>query len=61
MLNHATAGTLPVGMTAHESTNVVTTKADKDSVVTLSISQMGNPEPGRGITVEMEILESDSN
>lgn len=61
MLDSRTLGTLPAGLTEHRSTNVATMKAPVNASVTLSLVQVGNQEPGRGITVEMEVMEASPN
>ena len=54
-------GRLPAGLTDHRSTNVATMKGQAGDAITLSLVQIGNQEPGRGITVEMTILEASPN
>ncbi len=61
MLDSRTQGTLPAGLTLHRSTNVATMKAPAGAAVTLSLVQMGSKEYGRGVTVEMEIMEASPN
>lgn len=61
MLDSRTLGTLPAGLTNHRSTNVATMKAPAGASVTLSLVQVGSGEPGRGVTVEMEIMEASPN
>lgn len=58
MLFDGIQGRLPAGISEHRSTNVATMKAPAGAAVTLSLVQIGNQEPGRGITVEMEISEN---
>ena len=61
MLDSRTLGILPAGLTNHRSTNVATMKAPSGAAVTLSLVQVGSGEPGRGVTVEMEISEASPN
>ena len=61
MLDSRTLGTLPPGLTEHRSTNVATMKAPVGAAITLSLVQTGNLEKGRGVTVEMEIMEASPN
>ena len=61
MLDSRTRGTLPAGLTSHHSTNVATMKAPVGAEVKLSLVQTGSGEPGRGVTVEMEIMETSPN
>lgn len=61
MLDSRNLGTLPAGLTSHRSTNVATMKAPAGAAVTLSLVQVGSGEPGRGVTVEMEIMEASPN
>ena len=61
MLNSRTLGTLPPGLTDHRSTNVANMKAPAGAAVTLSLVQTGSLEKGRGVTVEMEIMEASPN
>lgn len=61
MLDSRTLGTLPPGLTSHRSTNVATMKAPAGAWVTLSLVQVGSLEQGRGVTVEMEIMEGSPN
>lgn len=61
MLDSRTLGTLPDGLSEHRSTNVATMKAPAGAWVTLSLVQVGSKEQGRGVTVEMEIMEASPN
>lgn len=61
MLFDGMQGRLPPGLNDHRSTNVAAMKAPAGAAVTLSLVQVGNKEPGRGITVEMEIMEASPN
>ncbi len=61
MLYDGIQGRLPPGLTLHKSTNVATMKAPAGAAVTLSLVQVGSLEPGRGVTVEMEIMEASPN
>ncbi len=58
LLDSRTRGTMPVGQTRHRSTNVANVKAPAGSWVTLSLVQVGSGEPGRGVTIEMELNEA---
>ncbi len=60
-LDSRTRGTLGPNMTRHRSSNVATMKAPAGAWVTLSLVQVGSAEPGRGITVEMEVMEATPN
>ena len=61
LLDSRTRGTLPAGLTSHRSSNVATVKAPAGAWVTLSLVQVGSGEPGRGVTVEMELTEATPN
>lgn len=61
MLDSRTKGTLPPSLTSHRSTNVAAMKAPAGAWVTLSLVQVGTGEPGRGVTVEMEVMEASPN
>jgi len=61
MLDSRVLGVLPQGQTRHRSTAVTAMKAPAGSWVSLSLVQTGNKEPGRGVSVEMEVLEATPN
>ena len=61
MLDSRAQGTLPDGLSDHTSKAVSAMKAPVGAAVTLSLVQVGSKEPGRGVTVEMEIMEASPN
>ena len=61
MLDSKALGTLPDGLSDHTSKAVANMKAPAGAAVTLSLVQDGSKEPGRGVTVEMEIMEASPN
>ena len=60
MLDSRVMGTLPDGLSDHRSKAVAAMKAPAGAAVTLSLVQTGSKEAGRGVTVEMEIMEADA-
>lgn len=61
MLYDGLQGRLPPGLIEHRSSNVAAMKAPAGAAVTLSLVQAGSLERGRGVTVEMEIMEASPN